>query len=107
MIHFNREVSCDAAFALFSLFHFSLEEVSVVAGSGYVFVGTILPQGFEKRPDRFDDSDCTGGSGTYFMGRRIGNLLWHEREVEEAVGECGISGCQDGDDPILGPSEEE
>ncbi|KAB8297773.1 hypothetical protein EYC80_001574 [Monilinia laxa] len=73
------------AFAIFSLFHFSREEMNIaarkclqwIAPGGYIFIGTMVAEDFPTEPWMFDDDgECARGIEHTFMGKRIGNLLY-------------------------------
>ncbi|KAI9649901.1 hypothetical protein NHQ30_002485 [Ciborinia camelliae] len=73
------------AFAIFSLFHFTREEMDKVAGKwaqwiapgGYLFIGTMVAEDFPTEPQMFDeDGECARGIEHTFMGKRIGNLMY-------------------------------
>ncbi|APA12772.1 hypothetical protein SS1G_08202 [Sclerotinia sclerotiorum 1980 UF-70] len=85
MLEFSPESSFQGAFAIFSLFHFSREEMDIAAGKmsqwialgGYLFIGTMVAEDFPTEPHMFDeDGECARGIEHTFMGKRIGNLLY-------------------------------
>ncbi|CAG8981812.1 hypothetical protein HYALB_00004755 [Hymenoscyphus albidus] len=85
MLQFIPKEPYHAAFAIFSLFHFSREEMNLVAEKfaqwilpgGYLFIGTMTAEDFHTKPHMFDDDkQCARGIEHTFMGKRIGNLLY-------------------------------
>ncbi|CCD53711.1 similar to type 11 methyltransferase [Botrytis cinerea T4] len=87
------------AFAIFSLFHFSREEMDVaaermsgwIAPGGYIFIGTMVAEDFPTEPHMFDeDGECARGIEHTFMGKRIGNLLYTRKGWENLLRKVGF-----------------
>ncbi|KAF2188437.1 hypothetical protein K469DRAFT_724911 [Zopfia rhizophila CBS 207.26] len=82
-----KEGPFDAAFAVFSLFHFSREEMSIpaekfntwVAPGAYIFIGTMVAEDFQ--PNQINST------GT---GSRIGNLLYSKEGWAELLEKSGL-----------------
>lgn len=78
-------VRFQGAFAMFSIFHLSREEMTVaaekfsqwVAPGGYLFIGTMVAEDFPTEPSMFDeDGECARDIEHTFMGNRTKNLLY-------------------------------
>ncbi|TAQ87030.1 hypothetical protein B7494_g4654 [Chlorociboria aeruginascens] len=85
MLEFRPKTQFDAAFAVFSLFSFSREEMSTlaekwsqwIAPNGYLFIGTMVADDFHTEPQMSDeDGLCAWGIKQTFMGTPLENLLY-------------------------------
>lgn len=98
MLDYKPVRSYDAAFAIFSLFHFTRDEMTAMAAkwsrwivpNGFIFIGTMVAEDFPTEPSMFDaDGQCARGIEHTFMGKRIGNLLYTKhgwKTLLESVG---------------------
>jgi cyclopropane fatty-acyl-phospholipid synthase-like methyltransferase len=85
MLDFDPKTRFQAAFAVFSMFHLSREEMTAIAKKwaewivpdGYIFIGTMAADDFNTKPEMFDkDGECASGVEHTFMGKRTWNLLY-------------------------------
>ncbi|PQE24710.1 Methyltransferase type 11 protein [Rutstroemia sp. NJR-2017a WRK4] len=104
------------AFAVFSLFHFSREEMSAVAKKwadwivpgGYIFIGTMVADDFSTKPEMYDqDGECARGVEHTFMGKRIGNLLYTKVGWANLLREVGFEVEKTEMVPFQAPAEAE
>ena len=117
MLEFSpKEGPYDAAIAVFSLFHFSREEMSIVAGKfnewvrpgGYIFIGTMVAEHFQTRAEQFDpDGQCARGIEHTFMGKRIGNLLYTQEGWKNLLEANGFQVVKTEMIPFQAPPEAE
>jgi cyclopropane fatty-acyl-phospholipid synthase-like methyltransferase len=116
MLDFNPPAPFQGAFAVFSLFHLSREEMSAVAKKwadwivlgGYIFIGTMVADDFSTKPEMYDkDGECASGVEHTFMGKRIGNLLYTKVGWANLLREVGFEVEKTEMVPFQAPAEAE
>ncbi|ESZ95229.1 hypothetical protein SBOR_4389 [Sclerotinia borealis F-4128] len=104
------------AFATFSLFHFSREEMDVaarklsqwIAPGGYIFIGTMVAEDFPTESQMFDeDGECARGIEHTFMGKRIGNLMYTKKGWVNLLRKFGFEVVKTEMVPFQAPTEAE
>ena len=101
MLDYNPEgeKKFDAAFTIFSLFHFDREQMSQVfrkwqewiAPGGYVFIGTMVADDCHTRPEMFaSDGLAASGLKFTFMGNEVDVMLYTKAAWVKLLGEVGF-----------------
>ncbi|KAJ8065056.1 hypothetical protein OCU04_005769 [Sclerotinia nivalis] len=100
MLDYEPKEKFDAAFVIFSMFHFQRGEMEKVVGKwrgwvkegGWIFVGTILAEDAGMVEDSMFDEErlCAENVPGKFMGHVYGNLLYTRKGWERLLGDNGF-----------------
>ncbi|KAF4625287.1 hypothetical protein G7Y89_g12877 [Cudoniella acicularis] len=99
ILEFTPKEQFNAAFAVFSMFGFTREEMNEMARKwsewivpgGYLLIGTMAADDFPTKPHMLDeDGLCARGIEHTFMGKRIANLLYTKKGWESLLREVGF-----------------
>jgi len=116
MLEFEPAAPFDGAFAVFSLFHLSREEMTEVAEKwsrwikpgGYIFIGTMVAEDFPTEPYMFDeDGQCARDIEHTFMGKQTSNLLYTKDGWERLLQKVGFEVVKTEMVPFQAPPEAE